>query len=135
MVDTSRSAGTLVKVNGFAVSRAAHMIGKAAFFAPEIRISPSSGFPPTILSLSTAFPFVRRQRLHRQRVDLLAHAIAERRIDELVALHPVAAGKLGRHDERLEMLAVAHHLDMLAAEARLDAALHALRGNQFRFSL
>jgi hypothetical protein len=28
------------------------MIGSAAFFAPEIRTSPSSGRPPVILSLS-----------------------------------------------------------------------------------
>ena len=37
---------TLVRVSGFAVSSAAHMIGSAAFFAPEMRISPSSGGRP-----------------------------------------------------------------------------------------
>jgi hypothetical protein len=54
MVDTSRSRGTLVRVSGFAVRSAAHMIGSAAFFAPEMRISPASGRPPLIFSLSMA---------------------------------------------------------------------------------
>ena len=47
--------------------------------------------------------------------------------DELVPLYPVAPGEFGRDDERLEMLAVAHDLDMLADEPRLDAPLDALR--------
>lgn len=79
-------------------------------------------------------PFIRGQGLHRQGVDLLAHAIAKGHVDELVALHPAAAGELGRYHQSLEMLAVADHLDALAGEPRLDAALYAFRGDQLGFS-
>ena len=50
-----RSAcGTLRSVTGPSASNVAARIGSAAFFAPEIRTSPSSGLPPTIASLSMA---------------------------------------------------------------------------------
>jgi hypothetical protein len=52
MVDTSISRGTLESASGFGVSSAAHMMGNAAFFAPDTVTSPSSGPPPLILSLS-----------------------------------------------------------------------------------
>src|SRR5258706_16303675 len=94
MVETSMSRGTLDSASGLVVSSAAHMIGSAAFFAPDTVTSPSSGPPPLILSLSTGFPFPGRERTHRQRVDFLAHALAERRVDELVALHAALAGEL-----------------------------------------
>src|SRR4051812_48960810 len=86
MVRTSFSRGTLVNLTGSVDSSAAQRSGNAAFLAPEARISPPSLAPPVILSLSTArlLPLLRRERLHRQRVDFHAHAIAERRIDELV---------------------------------------------------
>ena len=67
-------------------------------------------------------------------MDLLAHALTQRRVDELVALHAAAAGELGRYHQSLEMLAVANHLDALAGEPRLDAALYAFRGDQLCFS-
>src|SRR5438309_8143182 len=127
MVRTSMSCGTLARRSGCELRSAAHMIGSAAFFAPETRTSPSSGRPPRMRSLSTGAPFLRSERAHRKRVDLLAHAFAERSVDELVPLYPVAPGEFGRDDERLEMLAVAHDLDMLADEPRLDAPLDALR--------
>ena len=61
-------------------------------------------------------PIRRRQRLHRQRVDLLAHALAQRRVDELVtrdARLPSNAGRRSAH----EMPAVAVDLDVLAGQA------------------
>src|SRR5438132_6900058 len=112
MVRTSMSCGTLASRSGSTLRSAAHIIGSAAFFAPETCTSPSSGTPPWMRSLSSGAPLLRRERAHRQRVDLLAHAIAERRIDELVALHAAAPGKFVGDDQCLEMLAVAHHLDM-----------------------
>src|SRR5258706_12217276 len=127
MVRTSMGSGTLARRSRSPVRSAAHMIGSAAFFAPEMRTSPSSGTPPRMRSLSTGAPFLRRQRAHRERVDLLAHAIAERRIDQLMALHTGAPGELRRDDERLEMLAVAHDFDMLAGEPGLNALLDAFR--------
>src|SRR5688500_9941279 len=108
------------------------MIGSAAFFAPDTRTSPSSGRPPWMRSLSTRARLLRRQRAHRERVDLLAHPVAECGIDELVALHAVLPGEIGRHDDRLEMLAVADHLDVLAGEFRLDALLDAV-GSDHQF--
>src|SRR5262245_257611 len=125
MVDTSRSRGRLERRSGRSVSSAAHMIGSAAFFAPEMRISPLSGRPPVILSLSMVlfyppivaelwraagvFPFLGREGLHRERMDLFAHPVPERGVHQLVALHPAASGELRGHDQGLEMLAVARH--------------------------
>src|SRR5258706_11999102 len=85
-VETSASLGTLLSTSGFAVNSAAHMMGSAAFFAPDTRTSPSSGRPPVINNLSILFRFFRRQCLHRQRVDFLTHAITEGLVDQLVAL-------------------------------------------------
>ena len=45
MVRTSMSRGTFSSASGASVSSAAHMIGSAAFFAPETRTSPASGRP------------------------------------------------------------------------------------------
>ena len=73
------------------------------------------------------FPFVRRQSLHREGVDFLPHAVAERRVDELVALHAAPAGESARHNDRLEVLSVADYLEMLAREPGLDSCLHAFR--------
>src|SRR5450631_3482282 len=120
MVRTSLSSGTLVSVSGSGVSSAAQRIGKAAFFAPETRTSPCSGTPPSIASLSTLGG---GQRLHRQRVDFGAHAIAQRAIDELVALDARESFEGRAHDQRLEMLAVAVYRDVLAGESCLDGAL------------
>src|SRR6266481_5895894 len=134
IVDTSTRLGTLVRATRWSVSSAAHMIGSAAFFAPETRTSPCSGRPPVMRSLSTRFPLLRRQRAHRQRVDFLAHALAERRVDQLMALHAAPSRELAGHDQRLEMLAVADHFHMLAGEPRRDSRLHAFRRHHFNTS-
>jgi hypothetical protein len=67
-------------------------------------------------------------------VDLLAHALAQRGVYQLVALHAAAPGELVRDDERLEVLAVADHLDVLAGETALDACLHAFGGHHVNAS-
>src|SRR5690606_11559376 len=88
VVPMSRSAGTLSSSSGSALSSAAHRIGSAAFLAPEIATSPFRGRPPWISSLSIVlqgFVFGRRQRAHRQCVDLGAHAVAQRLVDRLMA--------------------------------------------------
>ncbi len=89
IVVTSCRCGTLDTVTGPSANRHPARIGKVAFFAPEMRISPSSGIPPVICSLSTgvAREFLRRIHLQGERVDLVAHRGAERRIDQLVALN------------------------------------------------
>src|SRR5712671_5776589 len=106
IVLTSLRCGTLESVSCSRVSSAAHIRGSAAFFAPETRISPDSDTPPWMMSLSTRRLFG-RQRAHRQRVDLLAHPIAERRVDELVARDPALAAERLAHDQGFEMLTVA----------------------------
>src|SRR5262245_13830955 len=102
IVRVSISWGTFDRRSGLSVSSAAHMIGSAACFAPEIRASPSSDRPPRMRSLSTGLPLLRGQRAHRQRVDFLAHALAERRVNQLVPLHAITAGELAGNDQRLE---------------------------------
>src|SRR5437764_1466543 len=126
MVETSIRRGTRRSASGCEVSSAAHMIGSAAFFAPEMRTSPCSGPPPVMRSLSTALPLRGGQGAHRKRVDLLAHAVAERGVNQLVPLHAATALESRRYDERLEVLAVARDLAVPAGEARLDAGLDAL---------
>src|SRR5712691_9530393 len=127
IVEMSTRRGTLVRATRWSVSSAAHMIGSAAFFAPETRTSPCSGRPPVMRSLSTRSPLLGRQRTHRQRMDFLAHALAERRVDQLMALHAAPSHELAGHDQRLEMLSVAGHFHMLAGESRRDPRLHAFR--------
>src|SRR4029079_380626 len=127
-VCVSRSLGTLRSRWTPGVSSVAAITGSAAFFEPEIRTVPSSGFPPRTSSLSTGAPLLRRDSLHRQCVDFLAHALAQCGIDELVTLHAAPALEFLRHDHRLEMLSVADHLDVLAREAGLDSCFDAFSG-------
>src|ERR1700729_1099255 len=61
-------------------------------------------------------PFLGSERLHRQRMDLRAHAIAQRCIDELVLAHSRQPREARTHDDCLEMGAVALHLDVRALE-------------------
>src|ERR1700694_2465351 len=123
----SISCGTLARTTGWSVSSAVHMIGSAAFFAPDTRTSPRSGCPPIMRSLSTRFPLFGGQRAHRQRMDFLAHALAERRVHQLMALHAAPSRELAGDDQRLEMLPVADDFHVFARESGLDSRLHALR--------
>src|SRR3954470_14891250 len=135
MVRVSIRCGTFDRRSGLSVRSAAHMIGSAAFFAPDTRTSPSSGRPPRMRSLSTRFPLLRGQRAHRQCVDFLAHALAERCVNELVALDATASGELVGNDQRLKVLAVADHFHVLAGEPGSDARLDALRSDHQYLSL
>src|SRR6185295_8921293 len=123
---------------GAAVSSDAARIGSAAFLAPATRTSPESGTPPRMESFcirclcwgprgpgfrSARRPLFRGIGLHGKRVDLLAHAIAERRIDELVLAHAREAGELRAHDHRLEVRAVAPDLEVGHGEAIADGLL------------
>ena len=56
-------------------------------------------------------------------MDLLAHAIAERAVHQLVALDPAQALECRTDDQRLEMLPVAVDLDLVAGKSGLDRAL------------
>src|SRR5450830_932579 len=120
IVATSCRFGTFDSSRSPAVSRPAHKIGSAAFL------------PPVMSSLSIeaslALVFFRGQRLHRQRVDFLAHAVAQGRVHQLVALDRALAGECGRDDDGLEVLAVAFHLQVGAFEAGGDVAVDCFWG-------
>ena len=73
--------------------------------------------------------FFGREGAHRQRVDLLAHPIAECRIDELVALHSALAAERFAHDQSLEMLSVAHDPYPGALKPLFDMVLDLLRSD------
>src|SRR3954468_10600141 len=135
MVRTSMSCGTLARRSGCSLSSAAHMIGNAAFLAPDTRTSPSSVRPPRMRSLSTGAPLLGRQRAHGERMDFFAHALTERAIHQLMALHSIAPGELRRDDQRLEVLPVADHLDVLAAEPCFNALFDAFRRDHQYLSL
>ena len=130
MVRTSLSAGTLERMNGSGVSSAAHMIGSAAFFAPETRTSPSSATPPSMASFSKplAPAFRGGQCLHREGVDLSTHSVAKGTVHQLVALDPTEAFERGTDDPRLEMLAIAVDLNLVAGKAGLDRVLDVVWG-------
>src|SRR5262245_14850144 len=106
-VATSRNSGTFSMRSASSVRIAAVRIGNAAFFAPEMPTSPSSALPPSMMSLSMVLRVMRWERLlraflpllggiglHRQRVDVRFHAIAERPVHALVLLNPVLAAEL-----------------------------------------
>ena len=73
-------------------------------------------------------PLGRSKCLHRQRVDLSAHSIAQRRIDALMALHPRLAVEIGGNDGGKEVPAVAVDLEMRAFEAGSDEIPHVCGG-------
>ena len=60
------------------------------------------------------------ERLHRQGVYLLAHSIAQGRVNPLVAAHTGQALKLRRHDGGKEVPAIALHFQVFAGQARGD---------------
>src|SRR6185503_1148840 len=137
IVRTSLSFGTFVSTSGSEVSSAAHRMGSAAFLAPETRTSPCSGTPPVIASLSIdaslprrSAPLRRRQRLHRQRMNFLAHALAQHPVDQLVLPYLAQAGEFRADDQRLEVPSVAVDRDVLADEPRLDRALDFFRSDR-----
>src|SRR6266705_4173157 len=87
-----------------------------------------------MMSLSTR-GFFGREGAHRQRVDLLAHPIAERRVDELVALDRALAAERLAHDQGLEMLTVAQDPHPGALKPLFDMALDLFGSDHQRLNL
>src|SRR3990172_74319 len=84
-------------------------------------------------SLSTPrFEFLGGEGLHGQRMNLLPHPVAERRVHQLVPLYPALAVKQRTHDESLEVLAIAHHLKLHAFQVLFDVAPDLLGRHHFR---
>ena len=73
----------------------------------------------------------RRQRAHRQRMDLCPHAITQRGVDELVARHARLALERGTDDQRIEVPAIARDLEHAALQAGSDVAPHIV-GRRFQ---
>jgi hypothetical protein len=97
IVETSLSRGTLLRCSGSDDSRLAQRIGRAAFLAPEMAISPASRRAALDQQLIHALhSTLRGLRLHRQGVQLAAVEMLRRTsFDPLLALHAVLADELG----------------------------------------
>ena len=78
-------------------------------------------------------PVLRCERLHRQGVDLLAHAFTQRLVYELVLLYSPLAPESLADDDGFEMVAVPRHLDVVAGELFLNVGLDLFGGNHFQF--
>src|SRR5215469_15038228 len=105
VVVTSFRCGTFATTTGSSASSAPARIGNVAFFAPEIRTSPSSATPPWICSLSTVSGsgLFRRQRLDRQRMDLPPDQLPQCAVDELVPCEGAQLRELARDDTHTEV--------------------------------
>src|SRR5690606_22047964 len=98
MVVMSCRCGRLQIVTASSASRVAARIGRAEFFAPEMRISPSRRLPPVIISLSirillcgivsaTIIPGLAGEEFHGDRMNAtIGDRLVEQRIDLLLAL-------------------------------------------------
>jgi hypothetical protein len=81
-----------------------------------------------MMSLSTArlLPILGGKSLHGKRVDLGAHTLAQRRVNELVLLHARLAAEGGAHNHRFKMMPVAVDLHVVAGKAAFDPAFYLL---------
>ncbi len=62
-------------------------------------------------------------------MNLFAHAIPQRPIDDLMLLDPRLAPELRTHDHRLEMMAIAGHVNVIARKVLLNIGLDLFRGD------
>ena len=67
--------------------------------------------------------FFRSECFHRQRMNFFTHAVAQRRIDELMTLYQPLASKGGRDDQCTEMLAIAFDFEVSALKTASDVIL------------
>src|SRR5690606_9086928 len=127
-----RKAGTFSRVMSSLLSSEAHKMGKAAFLAPEMAISPSRRFPPVIDSLSIRIRsvFVGGKGAHRQRMNFCLHALAQRGIDQLVASDASLAFEGGADDKGFEMRAVAGDFDVVTGKVIGNVLTYLFRSRQ-----
>src|SRR6056297_2661708 len=141
VVVTSLRCGTLLTVTRSDASSVAARMGSVAFLAPEMRISPCSGTPPVMISLSMreagrpggsapAAPLVGRDGADGKRVDLVAHPFPEAGVDHLVTPERPLPLELRAHDDGLEVgIVVAGHLYPGVGQALFDELRDFLRCN------
>jgi hypothetical protein len=73
-------------------------------------------------------PFGGRECLHRQRVDLGAHLVAERGVHPLVPLDTRQAVEISGHDGGKKVLAITFNLKVGAGQASSDEATNVVGG-------
>ena len=74
-------------------------------------------------------PLGGRERLHRKGVNFFAHTVAQRAVDDLVTLNTRFSAEGVRHDNGLEMCAIALDCKMFAIELFADIGLYCFWGN------
>src|SRR5580700_5396094 len=132
VVVTSFRCGTFATTTGSRASSAPARIGSVAFLAPEMRTSPSSATPPWICNLSM---LIAPRFFDRQRVDLPAHELAERAVDELVARQAAQRRELARDDARTEVRTVLRlDLHVRSGQAGADEARNFFRVHGVKFT-
>src|SRR5690606_35515524 len=133
--------GTFDRTTGPPASSVPARIGNAAFFAPEILTSPSSGMPPRISSLSIGAARATTAAVRRRRLGRPAHALRDEGAS--AARGPPLLGRVGLQLQRVDLAADAlaeravNHLvtgdAALAFECRTDhdrlVVAHAVRAD------
>ena len=78
--------------------------------------------------------FFRSECFHRQRMNFLAHTVAECRVNELMTLYQSLADKGRRHDQRAEMLAIALDFKVRALKTAGNVVFNEIRCGQHDFA-
>src|SRR5690554_912221 len=129
MVVMSFRCGRLPMVTGSSASKVAARMGRAAFLAPEIRISPFRGGRPLIRSLSTILvlfcsgvsltlgPLARGESFRVKGVNGAVHEVLEQRlVDHLLSLDCGQALEYITHSNDQIMVAINLHLNLATGQ-------------------
>src|SRR5690606_24382139 len=138
MVVMSCRCGRLHTVTGSSASRVAARIGRAEFFAPEMRISPFRRTPPVMISLSIGYLVARRgsgalrpsgaaEEFHGHGVDAaVGDPGVEVGIDLLLALDRAEGRQFVTDQVELEVAALTLYLDLGIGQSCLEEMFHFL---------
>src|SRR5690606_11774718 len=136
MVVMSCRCGRLQIVTASSASRVAARIGRAEFFAPEMRISPSRRLPPVIISLSirillcgtasgAAVPGFAGKEFHGDRMDAtIGNGLVEYGVDLLLTLDRRHRGQLVTDQQPLKVAAFAVRFHLHVGQLLLGQILY-----------
>src|SRR5690349_18376269 len=135
MVVMSCRCGRLATVTGPSHSKVAARIGRAEFFAPEMRISPSRRAPPVIINLSIRIstplgsgalgPSRAAEKFHSDRVDAaIDNPRVQMGIDLLLTLHRAQRRQFIADHVQLEIAAFAFNFHLRVWQLSFKEALH-----------
>src|SRR3989344_2835952 len=135
MVVMSCRCGRLATVTGPSHSRVAARIGRAEFFAPEMRISPSRRAPPVIINLSIRIstpvgsgalgPGRAAEKFHSDRMDAaIGDPWVQMGIDLLLTLHRAQRRQFSANHVQLEIAAFALDFYLRSGQLSFKKALH-----------